>query len=49
MGGMSDWARRELGKFYRPHNAQLLHLLNGESKVTYSPSVKGLGIQSWIE
>jgi len=30
MGGMTAWARRELGEFYRPHNAQLLHLLNSQ-------------------
>ena len=47
MGGMSDWAKRELGKFYHSHNAQLLHLCNQQDKVTFSPSLKGLGIQSW--
>jgi len=46
-GTMSDWARHELGKFYHPHNAQLLHLFNNQPKATYSPSIKGLGIQSW--
>ena len=44
---MSAWSRKELGRFYHPHNAQLLHLFNAQGKVTYSPSLKSLGIQSW--
>ena len=47
MGGMSEWARKELEKFYRPHNAQLLHLFNNQNHVHYSPSLKALGIQAW--
>ena len=47
MGAMSDWARRELGKFYHQHNAQLLNLFNNQNKISYSPSLKALGIQSW--
>ena len=45
---MSKVARTELGRFYRSHNAELLHLLNNQGKVTYTPSLKQLGIQQWI-
>mmetsp|Transcript_1285 Transcript_1285/g.2540 ORF Transcript_1285/g.2540 Transcript_1285/m.2540 type:complete len:334 (+) Transcript_1285:80-1081(+) len=45
---MSKEARAELGHFYRPHNADLLHLLNNQPKVTYTPSLKQLGIQQWL-
>ena len=44
---MGHEAKSKLGKFYQPHNSQLLHVLNNEPKVTTSPSVKGLGIQLW--
>ena len=47
-GAMSKEARAELGRFYRAHNAELLHLLNNQGKITYTPSLKQLGIQQWI-
>lgn len=47
LGAMAAEPRRTLGRFYHPHNAQLLHLFNSQPKVTYSPSLKGLEIQSW--
>lgn len=47
MGGMSNEARKTLGKFYKPHNAQLLHTLNTNAKMTFSPSLKALAIQGW--
>ena len=45
---MSKEARTALGRFYRSHNAELLHLLNNQPKVTYTPSLKQLGIQQWM-
>ena len=47
MGGMTADARRKLGRFYQPHNAQLLHVFNGQPHVAYSPSIKELRIQGW--
>ena len=47
MGAMPAGARTAISKFYHEHNAVLLHLLNNNPHVTYSPSLKGLGIQGW--
>mmetsp|Transcript_16273 Transcript_16273/g.52677 ORF Transcript_16273/g.52677 Transcript_16273/m.52677 type:complete len:337 (-) Transcript_16273:245-1255(-) len=47
-GGMSSDARTKLGRFYQPHNSKLLHLLTHQTQVTFSPSVKQLGVQGWI-
>lgn len=46
-GAMSDWARKDLGRFYREHNAQLIHFFNNQPRFTYSPSLKGMGVQDW--
>ena len=43
MGGITADARRKLGRFYQPHNAQLLHVFNGQPHVAYSPSIKSCG------
>ena len=40
-------AKRKLGEAYHPHNARLVHLLNTNQKVEFSPSLKGLGISGW--
>ena len=47
MGPMPPGARRVLGSFYQPHNAQLVRLLTNSPKATYSPSLKSLEIQGW--
>ncbi len=47
-GAMPPNAQKTLGKFYTKHNAALIRLLHNNNKATYSPSLKGLGIQDWI-
>ena len=48
MGGMPSDARKTLGRFYYPHNAQLLHTLaQHQSNMHFAPSLKSLGIQGW--
>ena len=47
VGAMPGAARDALARFYKEHNEELTRLLNHQSKVTYSPSLKALDIQSW--
>jgi len=48
MGGMPSDVRKTLGRFYYPHNAQLLHTLaQHQSNMHFAPSLKSLGIQGW--
>lgn len=45
---MPEKAKTALGKFYHPHNQQLVRLLNGEPRVHFSPSIKQLEISGWF-